>query len=338
MSASSRVQEMASLLRLIREFFWQRSVAEVRAPALISAPVSDPHIQSLAVYLSSSLSAREHARFLHTSSELYQKRLLAAGVADNYFLGPVFRSDEDGRCHAEEFWMCEWYRLGWRLPRLLDEAIDLVRECLMLSGREALAREPTSIPYRQLFKDRTGIELAVEPAPDAKAKLTVQLQDYARKYCGLVENLEDVNDALNYSALLDLIFSVSIQPTLVGLTIVTEFPAEQAALAQTALIDGWPCALRAELYLETPSGVLELANAYQEMNEACELTRRYAADQRERERLRLPPTDVDEKFMQAAHRGIPECAGIALGVDRLAMAVFGLNDISLLDPAHPSYQ
>lgn len=297
-AAMPAIRRRAQALRQAREFFRARGVLEVETPALVNAPVSDVNLGSARV----ELAGGPGTLFLHTSPEYAMKRLLASGSGDIFQICRVYRGAERGRQHNPEFTLLEWYRLGFSLEALMDEVAALVRELLgaqlpveMLSYREAVARHAGFDPLE---------------APDA------DLQRAARQL-GL-----DASQAAHSGRdeLLDLIVGAQVGPALGTdqLTFVHRYPASQAALARLDPADP-RLALRFELYC----GGLELANGYHELSDVAEQRRRFAADQQARGRRGLPVNSLDPHLLAALEAGLPDCAGVALGFDRVLMLALG---------------
>lgn len=290
----------AGLLRAIREFFHQRGVMEVETPCLSQAAPQDVHLQPLAVRGGPA----KHARgWLHTSPEYAMKRLLAAGAGPIYQLCKVFRGEECGRLHNPEFTLLEWYRPALALQGLMDEVDALLASVLERGRSERLA-------YGELFQRHTGLD--PHSASDAR------LRQRARR----LEAAPARGTRLTRESLLDLLFSQAVQPHL-GHTrpvMVYDWPACQAALAR--LRPGPPAvAERFELYLD---GV-ELANGYQELTDPVEHSLRLELERSRRRRQRLPELPPDARFLAAVYSGLPACAGVALGVDRLLMVMLGVE-------------
>jgi len=297
-AAPAQLQARALLMRDIREFFAERGVMEVESPLISMAGNTDPQIQSIRT---------GEGGYLRTSPEFALKRLLASGSGDIYELGRVFRGGEAGRTHNPEFTMLEWYRSGYSHHRLMDEVADLVRRC----GRGKFEHWPVrKLSYRQLFLHYAGLD----PFDADEHAFSERAQQHG------IDDLQ-----LNRRQWLDLLLSVVIQPALPEhcLTFVHDFPADQAALARVRQ-DEPPVAERFELYL----GRTELANGYRELTDAAEQARRFEADNRRRELRGEPVYQVDQHLIRALEHGLPECAGAALGVARLLMAIVGAASIS----------
>ncbi len=292
------IQARARMYSQIRQFFAEREVLEVETPILSQAGVTDVHLAS--IQAQRHIGGRKHLHYLQTSPEFAMKRLLASGSGAIYQICKVFRDDEHGRKHNSEFTMLEWYRPHFSLKALMLEVTDLLN--LTLGQRFGQVR-PTILSYKHAFMDR----LELNPL---QASLK-QLKECCIRV-GLDLDLGD--DRLGY---IDLLFSHIVEPSL-GFdcpVFLTDFPPEMASLAKVKLDeDGEEVAARFELYIEG----LELANAYDELSDAHILRQRFEADNREREKLALTVMPVDE-YLLAALAAMPECAGIALGIDRLLM-------------------
>ncbi|WP_305804872.1 EF-P lysine aminoacylase EpmA [Stenotrophomonas sp. YIM B06876] len=293
------LRQRARLNALIRDFFARRDVLEVETPILSEAGNTEPNIDSFQTRFSGHVDAGSPVRWLRTSPEYPLKRLLAAGVGDCYELGRVFRNGEAGGRHNPEFTMLEWYRVGWDHHRLIDETVALVRAALALVGRGAELRVTT---FRELFVDGVG----VDPFTASQAQLRAPLADIALD-----------PDGLTRDDWLDLLMTHCIQPAFPaeGITVVHDWPATQAALAKIRP-GSPPLAERFELYL----GNIELANGYHELTDPLEQRARFERDHAVRHARGsvLPP--IDECLLQALPQ-MPPCAGVAVGVDRLLMAL-----------------
>ncbi len=288
----------ARLQQDIRAYFSERNVLEVETPLISMAGNTDPEIQSIRT---------DTGGYLRTSPEFPLKRLLAAGYGDIFELGRVFRAGESGRFHNPEFTMLEWYRTGFSYQQLMDEVADLVRFC----GRGKFDQWPEQrLSYRQLFLHH----LDLDPfTADSK-----ELSDAAKKH-----GFTDIE--LERRQWLDLLISLVIQPALPeeSLTYIYDFPTEQAALARIRP-GSPPLAERFELYL----GHIELANGYQELTDASEQRRRFNTENIQREKRGAVICKTDHHLIAALEHGLPECAGVALGVDRLLMNLCGVETIS----------
>ena len=286
------LQQRAKIVSDIRAFFASNNILEVDVPVIGASSVTDPHLDSLA------LTVNSKDYYLQTSPEFFMKRLLAAGCGDMYYLGKAFREDESGRHHNPEFTMLEWYRLGFDDQQLMDEVISLV-----ILFKPGLVVE--KITYGDIFMRYTGVNPYVASA--------VELKKYAKT------QIDFQWDDSNKNTWLDLIFSHVIEPRMSsGLTVVYDYPIEQAALAKTALDEtGNKVAKRFECFLQ---GV-ELANGYWELTDPVEQAKRFDNDNTMRKTMHKKEISADTKLLAALQQGMPECAGVALGVDRLVMAL-----------------
>lgn len=296
----------AKLYALIRDFFAERGVLEVETPVLSQAGNTDPNIASFSLEFSGRTDGAPRTRWLRTSPEFPLKRLLAAGIGDCYELGRVFRDGEAGGRHNPEFTMLEWYRIGWDHRRLIDETSALVAAAMASAG---LATEVEKIAYRDLYRRRLGVDPATADVPQLIAALG---------------EVEIDPEGLDRDDWLDLLMTHRIQPAFPAgrITVVYDYPASQCALARIRPDDP-PVAERFELYL----GALELANGYHELNDAGEQRRRFIADNARRAARGLPQPAIDERLLRALQAGLPDCAGVALGVDRLLMAMLDADRI-----------
>jgi len=298
-----RLQVRATLLARTRAFFAARQVLEVDTPVLVNAAVSDTHVHSVSVQVGGAATL-----FLHTSPEYAMKRLLAAGAGDIYQICHVVRGFEQSRIHNTEFTLVEWYRLGFDLPRLMAEVEALVRE--LCAAHPAVRHPAVRLTYREVFLEHTGLDpftATLAQLQSAAAPLAYQAREPSPR-----------------DELLDLIMGALIGPRLghEALTFIHGYPASQAALARLDPLDA-RTAQRFELYL----GGLELANGFHELAVAHEQRARFAADLRERARRGLPAHPVDERLLAALAAGLPDCAGVAVGFDRVLMLAAGAAHI-----------
>ncbi len=299
------MRRRAQALRQTRDFFHSRGVLEVETPALVNAPVSDVNLGSARV----ELAGRDTPMFLHTSPEYAMKRLLAAGSGDVYQVCHVFRGAERGRQHNPEFTMLEWYRLGFSLEALMDEVAALTRELL---GKQAQALPVELLTYREAVRRHAGFDPLAAGAGELQRAAEALGFDAQRAR------------AASRDDLLDLIVAAKVGPALGAdsLTFVHRYPASQAALARLDAADP-RVALRFELYYR---GV-ELANGYHELTNAAEQRLRFDADQQTRRQRGLPVNSIDPLLLAALEAGLPDCAGVALGFDRVLMLALGAASI-----------
>ena len=301
-SSLEAIRRRAQALRWTREFFHERGVLEIETPAMVNAAVSDVNLGSVRV----EMPGRDAPLFLHTSPEYAMKRLLAAGSGDIYQVCHVYRGAERGRQHNPEFTMLEWYRLGFSLDELMDEVGQLVRGLL----REELPVEMLS--YREAVATHAGFDPL--DAPDAELIRAAEVlgMDSAHSH------------RASRDELLDLIVGAQVGPALGAnaLTFVHGYPASQAALARLDSTDP-RVALRFELYHRG----IELANGYHELSEITEQRQRFGNDQELRRRRGLPVNPLDPNLLAALEAGMPDCAGVALGFDRVLMLAMGAASI-----------
>ncbi|WP_283788469.1 EF-P lysine aminoacylase EpmA [Bermanella sp. WJH001] len=289
------LQQRAQLNAYIRDFFRQRMVMEVETPVLSKAAVDDANLQPMIAQ------ACEQNVYLHTSPEYPMKRLLASGSGDIYQICKVFRDGEVGRRHNPEFTMLEYYRLGFDLKTLMDEVAALVGDFLQLQRRIDLSYAQALKQYAQIDVFDIGDE---------------QLRDCVTEFVG-------ADLALSRDECLDIIMSHVVEPCLPkdAMVFIFNYPASQAALAQTFEIDnGAQLAKRFELYVNG----LELANGYQELTDVLEQKKRFA-NQAQRFKHTRP---LDENFLQALEQGLPDCSGVAIGLDRILMLKQNTCDIN----------
>lgn len=296
----------ARLLQRIRAFFQAREVLEVETPILSSAAVTDPHIESYAIR------DPQHGkpRYLHTSPEFAMKRLLAAGSGSIYQLCKVFRQGELGRRHNPEFTLLEWYRPGFDHQQLMAEVESLLRE--LLEGYLTLG-ETRYLTYRDAFLQYAGLDPHTASVNQLQAKVKEQGIDVT----GLTDTDKD--------PWLDVLMTHVVEPALPRdcPVFIVDYPASQAALARIRQ-DNPPVAERFELYIYG----MELANGFHELTDAKEQRQRFEADNRARQAVGLDPMPMDEHLLAALETGLPDCAGVALGFDRLVMLAAGTRSIS----------
>jgi lysyl-tRNA synthetase class 2 len=298
------VRSRARLNALIRDFFAHRGVAEVETPILSAAGNTEPNIAGFVTGFAGPIAAGARTRYLRTSAEYPMKRLLASGFGDCYELGRVFRNGEAGSSHNPEFTMLEWYRVGFEHRRLALEAAQLVRAALALVQRDAPV---ATTSYRDWFRDH----LRLDPFEAGEAALRAPLAEYRIESPGLGRD-----------DWLDLLVTHRLQPALPdgGITIVYDFPPSQCSLARVA--GNPPVAERFEIYL----GQYELANGYHELNDAAEQRARFEHENLRRRERGLDELPLDENLLAVLDH-LPDCAGVALGVDRLLMQLLGTDDI-----------
>lgn len=303
------LKKRAQYLADARLFFAQRHVMEVDTPILSPSAPTAPYLDSFSAAYRPLASTESKTYYLHTSPEFAMKRLLAAGSGSIYQISHVFRNGEQGRIHSPEFTMLEWYRPELTLHQLMDEVNALLESAF---GFERVMK----MSYRGLFELIT--KLNVFECSD------LQISNYAKaEVPGLPTDL-----VLERDEWLELIMSHLIEPALSRLNLplfVYDFPASQAQLAKVMRDNaGYRVAARFELYID---GV-ELANGYDELLDAEELRRRFTQDNAQRTALNMPPMPIDEELLAAMQSGLPNCTGVALGLDRLIMLALKKKAIS----------
>ena len=296
----------AQLYKLVRAFFAERDVLEVETPILSAAGNTEPNIEGFTTRFNGHVDAGAPERWLRTSPEYPLKRLLAAGVGDCYELGRVFRNGEAGGRHNPEFTMLEWYRVGWDHRRLMHECIELVGSALAIKERRA---EVVVTSYRQLFLDALGID----PLQASIDELRAPLLQFGIDPAGLQRD-----------DWLDLLITHRLQDAFPRdrITVIHDYPATQCALAKIRPGDP-PLAERFEVYL----GPHELANGYHELNDAAEQRARFAHDNAIRRARGLGELPLDERLL-AVLDTLPDCAGVALGIERLLMGLADTDAIA----------
>jgi lysyl-tRNA synthetase class 2 len=297
----ANLKERARILHRIRAFFAERGVLEVETPTLSAGALTDPAIDSLVTRYTGPGYAAGLNLYLHTSPEFPMKRLLAAGSGPIYQIARVFRQGEAGRRHNPEFTLLEWYRPGFDHHALMDEVEALVAPLL---GLEGLAER---LSYSEAFLQYAGIDPLAASIDELRA--TAQ-----RLGIGEFDAGEDRD------LWLDLLLSHSVEPNLgkEGLCFLIDYPASQAALARINP-DNPAVAERFELYYK---GV-ELANGFHELGDSAEQRKRMEAELARRAAQGREQPPMDERLLAALDAGFPDCAGVALGVDRLVMLAVG---------------
>jgi lysyl-tRNA synthetase class 2 len=305
----SALHARAALNRSIRDFFIETHALEVELPILNHAPVADMNIEPIVVSTESALLDSDviPKLYLHTSPEYSMKRLLCAGSGDIYALGKVFRAGEAGGRHNPEFTMLEWYRLGIDHQELMHEVADLLAEVFSDSNIELIAA-PLFLTYQQAVIQYAGLD------PFSASEDTIKQLGIELAACDL---------ELNRDGWLDMIMSHKVEKALPQnqLVFIYNYPESQAALAKLNHDEhGQLIAERFEVYLNS----LELANGYHELTDSQQ--------QRQRFEKELAATDrpLDEKLLAAMghEAGLPDCSGVAIGVDRILMLQLGVKTIA----------
>ncbi|HLG52765.1 MAG TPA: EF-P lysine aminoacylase EpmA [Steroidobacteraceae bacterium] len=305
-SSPETMRRRAAMLERARAYFASEQVIEVQTPLLSASTASEPQIESIAA-----LPARGRPLYLQTSPEYAMKRLLAAGVGDCYQICPVFRDGESGRLHNPEFTMIEWYRVGYDVAGMQRDVLRLVGAVIGELRTLAPARH---VSYREAIAAACGLDCRTA-SPDEIAAL---LRTHGVAPAATADWDRDT--------WLDLLMATVVGPRQGNdaPVFVHDYPAGQAALARLRDDrDGWPVAERFELYIDG----IELANGFHELGDAEEQRRRFEQDLATRRRRGQRLTPLDERFLAALEQGLPDCAGVALGFDRLVMVALRLPSI-----------
>ena len=290
-------------MRQLRRFLRGRGVLEIDVPLIGRTSVTDPHLSSFKV------NSEYFEGFLQTSPEYFMKRLLASGSGDIFCLGKAFRAEEKGAAHNPEFMMLEWYRINWNEHQLMEEVVDLVS--VFMPSTKIL-----KISYGELFEEVLGIN-------PHNVKLSV-----------LRKRAEETNfeswQRDSRSGYLDMLFETFVRPNMPsGLVILFDYPVCQKALAQLHHdLNGQQVSRRFEVFLNNS----ELANGYFELNNFSEHQIRFNEDRCERRAMGKMLPEDDMLLLDAVKAGLPDCAGVALGVDRLLMQLLGASGIDEIMP------
>ncbi|HHG3227650.1 TPA: elongation factor P--(R)-beta-lysine ligase [Vibrio parahaemolyticus] len=300
-----QLRQRATLIATIRQFFAERQVMEVDTPAMSHATVTDIHLHTFQTEFVGPGYADGSKLFFMTSPEFHMKRLLAAGSGCIYQINKAFRNEENGRYHNPEFTMLEWYRVGFDHHKLMDEMDDLLQLVLKCGAAQRMT-------YQQAFIDVLGVCSLEGSMSELKA---------AASKLGLSDIAEPEEDR---DTLLQLLFSVGVENK-IGQDVpvfVYDFPASQAALAKINPQDH-RVADRFEVYFKG----IELANGFHELDNPKEQLARFEQDNAKRIEMGLKPQPIDYHLISALEAGLPDCAGVALGIDRLIMLALGCDHI-----------
>jgi len=262
-------------------------------------------MSAFSVYNASNL----HAGYLQTSPEYAMKRLLATGSGDIYQLAKAFRAEEKGKHHEPEFTLLEWYRLGFGIKALMQEVYTLI---ISLLGE----MDKVVFSYRKIFLEILNF--------DPFLISNEELEIVARKMLG------DIPVQLLRDNYLTLLFSEIIEPSFASekIIFIYHYPESQASLAKIIEQGGFKVAERFEVYC----GGLELANGFHELTDPKEQLSRFEKDNQTRKRLNYPQVEIDHRLIEALEQGLPECSGVALGVDRLLMLKLRQSNIANVLP------
>lgn len=307
-NTGERLAKRAATLASIRHYFSQQQVLEVETPLLGQYPVTDPQLDNLRVEnpfvitpasSSSNSNSNPSADYLYlaTSPEYSMKQLLSLGSGSIYQISKAFRQDEPSRLHAMEFTMLEWYRMDYDMDELIDDVAALIHSLIPDAAVE-------KISYRDAFIRYAGVDPFTASSDEleliAKQKMDVSFTHQSK------------------DVWLDLLLTHCVEEHLGknGMTFLYDYPESQSALARLSInADGQTIAKRFELYM---SGI-ELANGYHELTDATEQMRRFECDNQQRLQAGDPAREIDAGLVAALDRGLPNCAGVALGIDRLLL-------------------
>ncbi|MBT8421529.1 MAG: EF-P lysine aminoacylase GenX [Gammaproteobacteria bacterium] len=307
------LRQRAAVLAAARDFFSERGVLEVETPVLGHYATTDTFIASMR--------ERQTGFWLRTSPEHHMKRLLADGAPDIYQVGKVFRSGERGAHHEPEFTMAEWYRHDFELDQMIEETCQFISALAESIGAHTGAVDMHD--FSELCRRTSGCDpqsatetdwlAAAATHTDFDATLAAQLRD-------------------DPAACVDYVVSHIVYPSLPasGLQVVRDYPADQAMLAR--IHPQRPgIAERFEVFHQ---GV-ELANGFRELQDPDEQQQRFVGDNRRRAEAGLPPMAIDEYLLDALRSGLPDCSGVAVGIDRVLMTAgnYSAIDQTLSFPA-----
>jgi len=303
-------QKRAEIIQQIRQFFAERNVIEVETPALSQGTVTDIHLDAFVCkynFLTNSSTEHSVNLYLQTSPEFHMKRLLASGYGCIYSIAKAFRHEEAGRHHNPEFTLLEWYRIGFNQFDLMSEVSELLKTILGVT-------KPIFTSYQDIFISRVGID----PLTTSFDELVAVLTQHNKADDWLIKQHD-------CDTLLQFIFTEIIEPT-IGINepcFVYNFPRQQASLAKVSEQDV-RVAERFECYYRG----IELVNGFNELTDANEQQKRFDQDNVKRVTQGLPPRSIDENFMAALNHGLPQCSGVALGVDRLVILALRCKHIN----------
>ncbi|MFC7453964.1 EF-P lysine aminoacylase EpmA [Insolitispirillum peregrinum] len=306
------LEARARIVAAVRRFFTDQEFLEVETPCLQVSPGLEPHLQAFGTDLIDPYGEKRRL-YLHTSPEFAMKKLLVGGLPRIFQIARVFRNNERSTTHHPEFAMLEWYRRGASYLDLMEDVEGLIAATAQAAG--CPVPPCTRMTIAEAFQTYAGIDILAtvddpaNPSPDPAA-----LKAEARRIGVYVGENDSWDDAFFHISL------DRIEPRLGedGPVILYDWPASMAALSRRKADDPRVCE-RFEVYWK---GV-ELANAFGELTDAAEQRRRFEHDMALKERLYGFRYPIDEEFLAALELGLPECAGIALGIDRLVMVLLG---------------
>ena len=311
----SNLHFRAEILKKIRTFFDERGILEVETPLLSKSTITDPNLHSIEAFYTEPGSKTNTKLYLQTSPEFAMKRLLAAGSGSIYQICKAFRNEECGKFHNPEFTMLEWYHVGFNHHDLMDEMDSFLNWTINADKAERLS-------YLNVFQKFLNIN-----------PHTASLDNL--KNCAVKNNLElssSLEKEQDRDVWLNLLLTNLIEPYLGNNnqpTFIYDYPATQAALAQIRN-DDIKIAERFEVYING----IEIANGFHELKNANEQRLRFEKDLETRKKLGLPTVPIDENLLTALEYGLPDCAGVALGIDRLLMIALNANSINEVITGH----
>ena len=303
------IKARAEMYISLRAFFYERHILEVETPLLSQSTATDPFLDSIPASVKVAHGVDSRSYYLHTSPEFPMKRLLASGSGPIYQLCKTFRNAEVGERHNPEFTMLEWYRPGFDMSQLMHEVEELVARLL-----NKPSKSPKKISYRDVFLTYLNVDPFLISDSDLEA-LALEKTGYSE--------VSQNGFGINRDNYLNVLLSICIEPFLgkdedgqVNSVFLYGYPPSQASLAKLRCDEyGQQVAERFELYING----LEIANGYFELTDSKEQRRRFQIDNRQREELGLSNIPLDENLLRALEEGIPNCSGVALGIDRLLM-------------------
>ncbi len=303
------LRNRAQMLDKIRQYFAEQGVLEVETPLLGHAIGTDPNLDFFSTeYL---LPPQKQRLYLQTSPEFAMKRLLASGSGSIFQICKAFRNGEAGRLHNPEFTLLEWYRVGFDLSRLMDEIAELL---LLLLDQQVPIHETRRLTYSDVFQRYTGLD-------------ALHFAHSRYSGCAASHNLPEAEQLCgqNHAAWLDFLFSHIVQPQLTGayLYLIYDYPACQPGLSRLRA-DNALVAERVEVFING----IELGNGYYELADVIEQERRFHNEIQLRKTQRKPAVTVDGRFISALTSGLPECSGMAIGLDRLLMLATGSGTLA----------
>ncbi len=277
----------ADIIKKIRQFFDGQGLCEVQTPQLLDYPTTDVYIDSIALQVNKDIGLK--SKYLHTSPELEMKKLLAKGSGDIYQICQVFRDNEQGAQNFNEFTMLEYYRLGFDIHRLMDDMTDLLKSL-------GFTRPATRLSYAQAFSEFADIDILNMDFNDLK-KIAK-----SHDLCSDFEWIEDLQI---------LLFTALCEPKLeeYPLCFIYDYPKSQSALAK---VQG-QVAHRFEMYMYGD----EVANGYDELQDAQDYQKCFGLEINKRLVLGKAPVDIDKGFLSNLQNSLPQCSGVAIGVERL---------------------